>query len=83
MSGIEKMQKRDDIKNFTINYEDGTQKTIEKGFFCEIKEGKEEATLSFLMAHCRGEDIATIVYGCVELGVQMGLFGDINSEDDD
>lgn len=64
-----------DIENFTVNYTDGTQKVIDKGFFCEIKEGEEESTLSFLMAHCSGKDIATIVYGCVELGYKMGLFG--------
>lgn len=27
-------KKDKDIKNFIINYEDGTSKTVEKGFFC-------------------------------------------------
>lgn len=72
-----------DIENFVVNYTDGTQRVIDKGFFCEINEGKEEATLSFLMAHCRGEDIATIVYGCVELGYKMGLFGGQDKNEDD
>lgn len=72
-----------DIENFVVNYTDGTQRVIDKGFFCEINEG-EETTLSFLMAQCSGKDIATIVYGCVELGYKMGLFrGQDNNEDDE
>ena len=29
--------KEKDVKNFIVNYEDGSQKVIEKGFFCEMK----------------------------------------------
>lgn len=64
-----------DVENFVVNYSDGTQRTIEKGFFCEIKPEGNESLLTFIMANCSGQDLATIVYGCVELGERLGLFG--------
>lgn len=62
-----------EIEYFIVNYSDGTQRIIEKGFFCEIKEGAEETALSFIMAHCGGRDLETIVLGCVQLGVKLGI----------
>lgn len=34
-----------DVKNFVVNYTDGSQRIIEKGFFCEITKGPETANL--------------------------------------
>lgn len=63
-----------EVKNFIVNYDDGTQRIIEKGFFCEIQEEKSgESVLSFIMAHCGGRDLETIVLGCVQLGVKLGM----------
>ena len=63
-----------EVKNFVVNYDDGTQRIIEKGFFCEIKEEESgESVLSFVMAHCSGRDLETIVLGCVQLGVKLGM----------
>lgn len=28
----------------------------------------------FIMAHCSGKDLATIIYGCAQLGVELGYF---------
>lgn len=64
-----------EIKNFVFNYTDGTSKTVEKGFFCHIKdEPNGESTLSFEFAGVSGKDLATIIFGCVNLGAKMGLF---------
>lgn len=64
-----------DIENFVVNYTDGTQRIIEKGFFCEIKdEDNGEQTLSFIMNHCPGSDLKAIVMGCIQLGDKMGMF---------
>lgn len=82
MANNEAVTEDKDIENFTVNYTDGTQKTINKGFFCEIKEGTEETSLDFLMTHCSGKDIATIVYGCIELGCKIGLFGGQSDKDE-
>lgn len=32
------MAQEKEIKNFVFNYTDGTSKTVEKGFFCHIKD---------------------------------------------
>lgn len=41
------MAQEKEIKNFVFNYTDGTSKTVEKGFFCRIKdEPNGESTLS-------------------------------------
>lgn len=65
-----------DVDNFIVNYSDGTQRVIEKGFFCEITPGEEESTLSFIMAHCAGRDLETIVLGCIELAYKLGFLSD-------
>ena len=63
-----------EVENFIVNYSDGSQRIIEKGFFCEIKEEETgESVLSFIMAHCSGRDLETIVLGCVQLGVKLGM----------
>lgn len=62
-----------DVDNFIVNYSDGTQRVIEKGFFCEMKPEGEECAMSFIMAHCSGKDLEAIVLGCVQLGVKLGL----------
>ncbi len=63
-----------EVENFIVNYSDGTQRIIDKGFFCEIKEEESgESVLSFIMAHCAGRDLETIILGCVQLGVKLGM----------
>ena len=63
-----------EVENFIVNYSDGSQRIIEKGFFCEIKEEESgESVLSFIMASCSGRDLETIVLGCVQLGVKLGM----------
>ena len=73
-SGTESNVKESDVRNFVVNYADGTQKTFEKGFLCEIKEENGEDTMTFTMSHCSGADLAKIIFGCIELGAQIGLF---------
>lgn len=73
MSEKETPANEPDVKNFIVNYEDGSQRIIEKGFFCEIKKGPETADLTFIMAHCAGSDIEMIVKGCIELGFKLGI----------
>lgn len=62
-----------DVKNFVVNYTDGSQRIIEKGFFCEITKVPETANLTFIMADCAGSDIEMIVKGCIELGFKLGI----------
>lgn len=41
MSEKETPANEPDVKNFIVNYEDGSQRIIEKGFFCEIKKARK------------------------------------------
>ena len=48
--------------------------SLTRGFFCEIKEEENgESVLSFIMANCAGRDLETIILGCVQLGVKLGM----------
>lgn len=76
------MAQEKEIKNFVFNYTDGTSETVEKGFFCKIKdEPNGEATLSFKMVGVSGKDLTQIVLGCVELGARLGMFDKKESEE--
>lgn len=67
------MAQEKEIKNFVFNYTDGTSKTVEKGFFCKIKdEPNGEATLSFEMVGVSGKDLAQIVLGLRRVGRTPG-----------
>ena len=60
------MAQEKEIKNFVFNYTDGTSKTVEKGFFCHIKDEP---------------NLTQIVLGCVELGTRLGMFDKKESEE--
>lgn len=76
------MAQEKEIKNFVFNYTDGTSETVEKGFFCHIKdEPNGEATLNFEFACVSGKDLTQIVLGCVELGARLGMFDKKESEE--
>ncbi len=72
-----------EVENFVVNYVDGSRRVIEKGFFCEIRQDQGECTLSFILSHCSANDLGTIVLGCVELGAELGLFGNHKEGDGD
>lgn len=73
-----------DIENFVVNYADGTQRVIEKGFFCEMKdEDNGEQTMSFIMSHCSGRDLEAIVFGCIQLGQKLGMFSNLQGGADE
>lgn len=64
-----------EVKDFTINYTDGSSVTVDKGFFCNIQEEPGGVSnLKFELVGCSGKDLATIIFGCVNLGAKMGLF---------
>lgn len=70
-------EKEKTVRNFVINYEDGSSKTIEKGFFCELKMLPDsECKMCFDMAGMKGSDLEYIVWGCIQLGARLGMFRD-------
>lgn len=59
-----------------MNYEDGSQEVIEKGFFCDMKELPDGAcNMNFIMTGVSGSDLERIVIGCIQLGERLGMFG--------
>lgn len=50
------MEEDKDVKKIVIHYEDGTEKVIDKGFFCNMKEENGEMTLEFTMCHVLEEN---------------------------
>ena len=76
------MAQEKEISMLIGTYTDGTSKTVEKGFFCHIKdEPNGESTLSFEFAGVSGKDLTQIVLGCVELGARLGMFDKKESEE--
>lgn len=67
-------EKERDVEKFVVCYDDGEQKVIDKGFFCEMKEEEGACVLSFIMSHVSGRELEHIVFGCMELGVKLGMF---------
>ena len=69
------MSEEKEIENFVANYEDGSQRTINKGFLCEIQELPDgECNLHFSMAGVSGQDLKVVVFGCLQLGKELGMF---------
>ena len=84
MEDVTDMEKDKDIKNFIINYEDGTSKTVEKGFFCEMRDNEDgSGELIFNMVDVPGIQLKRIVSGCIWLAEKMGMFEDeVENEED-
>lgn len=68
------MEEEKDVKKIVIHYEDGTEKVIDKGFFCNMKEEDRSAVLEFNMCHVPGREIKLIIEGCLQLGFKLGIF---------
>lgn len=64
------------IKGFTVEYEDGQNKSFEKGFMVEIKENEsgKDATVTFNMCGINGQDLYLIISSVIQLGNQIGFF---------
>lgn len=69
-----------EVEKFIICYDNGDTKTIEKGFFCEMKEMDEGVEMSFVMAGVSGRELEHIVFGCIELGRKLGMFDQKDNE---
>lgn len=67
------MEDEKDVKKIVIHYEDGTEKVIDKGFFCNMKEEDGSAVLDFIMCHVSGREIELIIEGCLQLGFKLGM----------
>lgn len=72
-----KKQKENTVQKIVLKYDDGTKKEINKGVIITDNVGNnEDHNLTFEFANISGGELANIVLGVVQMGVEMGLFGD-------
>ena len=64
------------VKIITVKYDNGEEKDITKGLIITVKEEGEESNLTFEFANIEGRELAIILYGVIQMGVEMGLLGD-------
>ena len=59
-----------EIKKVVICYEDGEEKEMKKGFFCETQPGEECLNLTFHMFQVEGKELVCIIEGMMEFRVE-------------
>ncbi len=69
-----KIEPEKEIKKVVICYEDGEEKEMKKGFFCETQPGEECLNLTFHMFQVEGKELVCIIEGMMELGDRLGMF---------
>ena len=69
-----KIEPEKEIKKVVICYEDGEEKEMKQGFFCETQPGEECLNLTFHMFQVEGKELVCIVEGMMELGDRLGMF---------
>ena len=77
------MDKEKNITNIVIKYDDGTEREISKGTVVEYNLDGEKANLEFEFKDCNGKDLVNIVYGVMEMGVNMGMFNDSEGDENE
>lgn len=72
-------------EKITITYDDGSTKELKKGlvFHIEGNPSAESITVTADMVAMSGKDLFTVVEAAVELGVQLGMYGDTEAADDE
>ena len=67
----ERMNKEREVDKITIHYDDGTEKTVEKGIVLNIKEKNGERVCVFTMCHIQGRERTLAIEGCLHLGFML------------
>jgi hypothetical protein len=77
-----KRQKESMVEKIIVKYEDGTEKEITKGLVItdDIDE-EQDHHLTFEFADMKGDEVANIVFGVMEMGSEMGLFDNLEDEE--
>lgn len=65
------MNKEREVDKITIHYDDGTEKTVEKGIVLNIKEENGERVCVFTMCHIQGRERTLAIEGCLHLGFML------------
>lgn len=71
--------------SITVAYDDGSVSELEKGLVFRLTENPEEEQMEITaeMVSISGKDLYTIVHAVVELGMRLGIFKDLDREEDE
>ena len=66
------------IDKITLHFDDGTERTVNKGFICGFVKDEIEgtATANMHMVNVSGAELETVVLVVLELGMKLGMFND-------
>jgi len=69
------MNEEKTVEQITLTYDDGTSRTIDKGFLCEMAPGAdgETVTVTFDMVQMSGQDLRLLFSSVFELYVRLGF----------
>lgn len=73
------------VEQIAVTYDDGTTRTIDKGFLCGMEPSPdgETVTVTFNMVHMGGQDLRLFFESVFELYVRLGFGRGQGAEDDD
>ncbi|WP_039233374.1 hypothetical protein [Clostridium novyi] len=71
-------QKETLVEKIILRYEDGTEKEIDKGAIITVGEADKDGNtnLAFEFADCKKKDLATIIWGVMNMADEMGMLGE-------
>ena len=70
-----------DIEKIKLQFEDGEETEIKKGFVAEIIEGEEAATVTFHMVGMGGKYLTLLVSSVIQLGDWLGMFNGVEGSE--
>ena len=73
-----------DIEKIIVKYDDGTEKEISKGVIITLNknENQDEEKMTFEFADIKRNELANILYGVIQMGNKIGLFGGGDEDED-
>ena len=74
-----------EIKKITLHFDDGSERTVNKGFICGFVQDEIEgtATANMHLVNVSGEELQTVVLLVLELGAKMGMFDGLEDAEDE
>ena len=70
-----------DIEKIKLQFEDGEETEIKKGFVAEIIEGEEAATVTFHMVGMGGKDLTLLASSVIQLGDRLGMYNGVEGSE--
>lgn len=73
------------IEKITLHFDDGSERTVNKGFICGFVQDEIEgtATANMHLVNVSGAELQTVVLLVLELGSKMGMFNGLEDAEDE